>query len=120
MDVEGALECGESSGSESSGALWLFCGADAGKDGRSLSAASQRECNRESARRQHSRIASRLQHGTRHRPARLGDYHVTPQNAWPKIAVVGAGAVGGYFGGMLARAGAPVVMIGRPAFVEAV
>jgi len=33
---------------------------------------------------------------------------------------VGAGAVGGYFGGLLARAGAPVVMIGRPAFVEAV
>jgi 2-dehydropantoate 2-reductase len=40
--------------------------------------------------------------------------------AWPKIAVVGAGAVGGYFGGMLARAGAPVVMIGRASFVEAV
>jgi 2-dehydropantoate 2-reductase len=39
---------------------------------------------------------------------------------WPRIAVLGAGAVGGYFGGMLARAGAPVVMIGRPAFVEAV
>jgi 2-dehydropantoate 2-reductase len=38
---------------------------------------------------------------------------------WPRIAVVGAGAVGGYFGGMLARAGAPVVMIGRAAFVEA-
>lgn len=40
--------------------------------------------------------------------------------AWPKIAVVGAGAVGGYFGGMLARAGAPVMFIGRPAFVELV
>jgi 2-dehydropantoate 2-reductase len=39
---------------------------------------------------------------------------------WPKIAVVGAGAVGGYFGGMLARAGAPVVFIGRPAFADAV
>lgn len=39
---------------------------------------------------------------------------------WPRVAVVGAGAVGGYFGGMLARAGAPVVMIGRAAFVEAV
>jgi 2-dehydropantoate 2-reductase len=37
-----------------------------------------------------------------------------------KVAVVGAGAVGGYFGGMLARAGVPVVLIGRPAFVEAV
>jgi 2-dehydropantoate 2-reductase len=45
---------------------------------------------------------------------------MTQQNEWPKIAVVGAGAVGGYFGGMLARAGAPVVMIGRTAFVEAV
>jgi 2-dehydropantoate 2-reductase len=39
---------------------------------------------------------------------------------WPRIAVVGAGAVGGYFGGMLARAGAPVVMIGRNSFVDAV
>jgi 2-dehydropantoate 2-reductase len=38
----------------------------------------------------------------------------------PKTAVVGAGAVGGYFGGMLARAGAPVIFIGRPSFVEAV
>jgi 2-dehydropantoate 2-reductase len=38
----------------------------------------------------------------------------------PRVAVVGAGAVGSYFGGMLARAGVPVVMIGRPAFVEAV
>jgi 2-dehydropantoate 2-reductase len=44
---------------------------------------------------------------------------VSQQEGWPKIAVVGAGAVGGYFGGMLARAGAPVVMIGRPVFVEA-
>src|SRR6202140_897631 len=39
---------------------------------------------------------------------------------WPSIAVVGAGAVGGYFGGLLARAGAQVTMIGRPAFVDAV
>ena len=45
---------------------------------------------------------------------------MTPQENGPKTAVVGAGAVGGYFGGLLARAGAPVVMIGRPAFVEAV
>jgi len=43
-----------------------------------------------------------------------------PNNSWPKTAVVGAGAVGGYFGGMLARAGAPVIFIGRPSFVEAV
>ncbi len=42
------------------------------------------------------------------------------QGNWPRVAVVGAGAVGGYFGGLMAKAGAPVVMIGRPAFVEAV
>ncbi len=34
--------------------------------------------------------------------------------AWPRVVVVGAGAVGAYFGGMLARAGAPVTMLGRP------
>lgn len=45
---------------------------------------------------------------------------MTQMEAWPKVVVVGAGAVGGYFGGMLARAGAPVKMIGRAAFVEAV
>lgn len=35
-------------------------------------------------------------------------------------AVVGAGAVGCYFGGMLARAGSPVVLIGRAAHVDAI
>jgi 2-dehydropantoate 2-reductase len=45
---------------------------------------------------------------------------MTEPSAWPKIAVVGAGAVGGYFGGMLARAGASVVTIGRAPFVEVV
>ena len=39
---------------------------------------------------------------------------------WPRIAVVGAGAVGGYFGGMFARAGAPTVFIGRKHFTDAV
>lgn len=39
---------------------------------------------------------------------------------WPRIAIVGAGAVGCYFGGMLARAGAPVVLIGRREHMEAV
>lgn len=39
---------------------------------------------------------------------------------WPRVAVLGAGAVGCYFGGMLARAGAPVTLIGRPAHVEAI
>ena len=37
-----------------------------------------------------------------------------------KIAVMGAGSVGCYYGGMLARAGNPVVLIGRPQHVEAV
>jgi 2-dehydropantoate 2-reductase len=45
---------------------------------------------------------------------------MTQREKWPRIAVVGAGAVGGYFGGLLARAGASVVMIGRQPFVEAV
>jgi 2-dehydropantoate 2-reductase len=39
---------------------------------------------------------------------------------WPRVAVVGAGAVGGYFGGVMARSGASVVMIGRRPFVDAV
>ena len=39
---------------------------------------------------------------------------------WPRIAVVGAGAVGGYFGGMFARAGAPVVFVGRKHFADTV
>jgi len=37
----------------------------------------------------------------------------------PRVAVMGAGAVGGYFGGLLARAGVPVTMIGRATHVEA-
>ena len=36
------------------------------------------------------------------------------------VAIVGAGAVGCYFGGMLARAGVPVTLIGRPLHVEAI
>ncbi len=43
-----------------------------------------------------------------------------PEKEWPPVAVVGAGAVGCYFGGMLARAGAPVTLIGRAANVEAI
>jgi 2-dehydropantoate 2-reductase len=43
-----------------------------------------------------------------------------PEKGWPRIAVVGAGAVGCYFGGMLARAGAPVTLIGRAPQVEAI
>jgi 2-dehydropantoate 2-reductase len=37
-----------------------------------------------------------------------------------KIAVMGAGAVGCYYGGMLGRAGHAVTLIGRPSHVEAV
>jgi len=37
-----------------------------------------------------------------------------------KIAVMGAGAVGCYYGGMLARTGHEVVLIGRPAHVQAI
>ena len=37
-----------------------------------------------------------------------------------KVAVMGAGAVGCYFGGMLARAGHEVVLIGRPAHADAI
>lgn len=36
-----------------------------------------------------------------------------------RVAVLGAGAVGCFFGGMLARAGHPVTLIGRPAHVDA-
>jgi 2-dehydropantoate 2-reductase len=37
-----------------------------------------------------------------------------------RIAVMGAGAVGCYYGGMLARAGHEVVLVARAAHVEAV
>ena len=37
-----------------------------------------------------------------------------------KVAVLGAGAVGCYYGGMLARAGVPVTLIGRAPHVEAI
>jgi len=37
-----------------------------------------------------------------------------------RVAVFGAGAVGCFYGGMLARAGHDVVLIGRPAHVEAI
>jgi 2-dehydropantoate 2-reductase len=37
-----------------------------------------------------------------------------------RVAIVGAGAVGCYFGGMLARAGVPVTLIGRASHIEAI
>jgi len=39
---------------------------------------------------------------------------------WSPVAVVGAGALGCYFGGVLARAGATVTLIGRRVHVEAI
>jgi 2-dehydropantoate 2-reductase len=46
--------------------------------------------------------------------------HTNVNLATKRVAVMGAGAVGSYFGGMLARAGVPVKMIARPAYVDAV
>ena len=37
-----------------------------------------------------------------------------------QIAVMGAGAIGCYYGGLLARSGLPVTLIGRRPHVEAV
>src|SRR5438093_1574089 len=37
-----------------------------------------------------------------------------------RVAIVGAGAVGCYFGGMLARGGIPVTLIGRASHVDAI
>jgi len=45
---------------------------------------------------------------------------IVAEPTWPKIAVLGAGAVGSYFGGLLARSGAPVTLIGRQAHVDEV
>jgi 2-dehydropantoate 2-reductase len=49
-----------------------------------------------------------------------GRGNILQEDRWPSIAVLGAGAVGCYFGGLLARAGAPVTLIGRPQHVEAI
>ena len=42
------------------------------------------------------------------------------QQSMCKVAVMGAGAVGSFFGAMLARAGHAVTLIGRPAHVQAI
>ena len=39
---------------------------------------------------------------------------------YTRIAVMGTGAVGGYFGGMLARAGQDVTFIARPKTAEVI
>jgi 2-dehydropantoate 2-reductase len=43
-----------------------------------------------------------------------------PEEPGYRIAVVGAGAIGSVLGGLLARAGEPVTLIGRPAHVAAI
>ena len=45
---------------------------------------------------------------------------MTATNMQTRVAVLGAGAVGSYFGGMLARSGVQVTLIGRAAHVEAI
>lgn len=46
-------------------------------------------------------------------------YTMTPSSSSRlRVAVLGAGAVGCYYGGMLARAGHPVTLIGRPQHVQ--
>ena len=53
--------------------------------------------------------------------ATLHALETTPPAGAPwRIAVMGAGAVGCYYGGMLARAGHDVVLIARPQHVEAI
>jgi len=49
-----------------------------------------------------------------------GVTHSNIRSVGMKIAVMGAGAVGCYYGFKLARAGHDVVLIGRPQHVEAV
>lgn len=46
--------------------------------------------------------------------------HAAPPPFPHRVAVLGAGAVGCYFGGLLARAGTPVTLIGRAAHVDAI
>lgn len=46
--------------------------------------------------------------------------HTAPPSPPLRIAVMGAGAVGCYFGALLARAGHAVTLIGRPAHVQAI
>lgn len=49
---------------------------------------------------------------------RQGSHHDT-NTTWPRIGVMGGGAIGCLYGGWLARAGAPVSIVARPAHAEA-
>ena len=46
--------------------------------------------------------------------------YTSDPNIKPQVAVMGAGSVGCFFGAMLARAGFPVTLVGRPVHVDAV
>src|SRR5690606_28410986 len=83
-----------------------------GRRARRLAARGRAAARRGQARRR-ARSAAIRAPGSRERRPRRG-YH-----AAMKIAVMGAGAVGCYYGAMLARAGNEVVMIGRQPHVEA-
>jgi len=48
------------------------------------------------------------------------DENARMHETFRRVAVVGAGAVGSFFGAMLARAGLRVVLIGRPAHAQAI
>jgi len=50
----------------------------------------------------------------------VGIEKIVAEASWPNIAILGAGAVGSYFGGLLSRSGAPVTLIGRQAHVDEV
>jgi 2-dehydropantoate 2-reductase len=54
------------------------------------------------------------------RPAVQAARRTQAQENGMKVAVMGAGAVGCYFGAMLARAGHEVALVGRPAHVDAI
>lgn len=50
----------------------------------------------------------------------LAGQQTTPNDGRRRYVVVGAGAVGCFFGGMLARAGLPVTLVGRAVHVDAI
>ncbi len=57
---------------------------------------------------------------TQHATSASATTTLAGDDRWPRTAVLGAGAVGCFYGGLLARAGAPVTLIGRPQHVEAI
>jgi 2-dehydropantoate 2-reductase len=56
----------------------------------------------------------------RHPAKRRGSTPMTTERREHAVAVMGAGAVGGYYGGMLALSGVPVTLIGRARHADAI